>query len=81
MLSSVGPVRMGWADRRCDCDLRKGYGEKMEGVERESLYRPHEGGFSGVGRIVLCTNLNIDILKGHVIQAQRHTLNRFQIRF
>jgi len=53
----------------------------MEGGERESLYRPHEAGFSGVHRIVPCTNLNIDILKGHVIQAQRHTLDRLQIRF
>jgi len=53
----------------------------MEGGERESLYRPHEDGFSGVRRIVHCTNLNIDILKSHVIQAQRHTLDRLQIRF
>jgi len=68
-------------DRRCDCDLGKGCGEKMEGRERKSLYRPHEDGFSGVRRIVPCTNLNIDILKSHVIQAQRHTLDRLQIRF
>jgi len=53
----------------------------MEGVERDSLYRPHEDGFSGVCKIVPCTNLNIDILKSHVIQAQRHNLDRLQIRF
>ena len=53
----------------------------MEGVEGESLYRLHKDGFSGVSRIVPCTNLNIDILKSHVIQAQRHTLDRLQIRF
>jgi len=53
----------------------------MEGGGRKSLYRPHEDGFSGVHRIVPCTNLNIDILKSHVIQAQRHTLDRLQIRF
>ena len=49
--------------------------------ERESLYRPHEDGFSGVRRIVPCTNLNIDILKSHVIQAQRHTVDMLQISF
>ena len=53
----------------------------MEGGGRESLYRPQEDGFSGVRRIVPCTHLNIDILKSHVIQAQRHTLDRLQIRF
>jgi len=53
----------------------------MEGVERESLYMPHEDGFSGVHRIVPCTHLNIDIVKGHVIQAQRHTQDRLRIRF
>jgi len=53
----------------------------MEGGERESLYSPHQDGFSGFCRIVPCTNLNIDILKSHVIQAQRHTLDRLQMRF
>ena len=53
----------------------------MKGGESESLYRPHEDGFSGVQRIVPCTNLNIDILKSHVIEAQRHTQDRLQIRF
>jgi len=53
----------------------------MDGGETESLYRPHEDCFSGVRRIVPCTNLNIDILKSDVIQAQSHTLDRLQIRF
>jgi len=35
--------------------------------QRESLHRPHQDGLSGVRRIVPCTNLNIDILKGQVI--------------
>ena len=68
-------------DGSYDCDLGTGCGEKMEGGERESLYRQHEEGFSGVRRIVPCTNLNIDIVKSHVIQAQRHTLDRLHIRF
>jgi len=44
----------------------------MEGGERECLYSPHEDGFTGVCRIVPGTNLNLDIMKSHVIQAQRH---------
>jgi len=38
---------------------------------RESLYRPHQEALRGFHRIVPCTNLNIDILKGHVISPLR----------
>jgi len=39
----------------------------MDEGGRESLYRPHQDALSGVRRIVPYTNLNIDILKSHVI--------------
>jgi len=39
----------------------------MDEGGRESLYRPHQDALRGVGRIVSCTNLNIDILKSHMI--------------
>ena len=68
MLSSVGPVRMGWQIKDVIV-IWKRIGGEDGGGERESLYRPHKDSFSGVRRIVPCTNLNIDILKTHVIQA------------
>jgi len=39
----------------------------MDEGERESLYRQLQDALSGVRRIVPYTNLNIDILKSHVI--------------
>ena len=81
MLSSVGLVRMGWRIEDVIVIWERVVERRWRGGERESLYRLHEDGFSGVRRIVPCTNLNIDILKSHVIQAQRHTLDRLQIRF
>jgi hypothetical protein len=55
-------------DEGCDCDSAEEYGEKMDEGGRERFYRLHEDGFR---RIVPCTNLNIGILKSHVIHTQR----------
>jgi len=43
----------------------------MDERGRESLYRPHQDALSGVRTIVPCTNLNINILKSHVISAPK----------
>lgn len=65
----MGAIRMDVRiDEGCDCDSAEEYGEKMDEGGRERFYRPHEDGFR---RIVPCTNLNIGILKSHVIHTQR----------
>ena len=65
----MGAMRMDmWINKGCDCDSAEEYGEKMDERRRERFYRPHEDGFR---RIAPCTNLNIGILKSHVIHTQR----------
>jgi len=65
VLSFVGPVRMGW---RIDDVIAERIMERRWKGGSKSLYRRHEDGFSGVRKIVPCTNLNI--LKSHMTHLQ-----------
>ena len=81
MLSSVGPVRMGWRI----ADVIVIWGGVVErrwsgGKARAYIGRTRTVSVGFVG-LYPVQNLNIDIFKSHVIQAQRHTLDRLQIRF
>jgi len=67
VLSFEGPVTMGWRIEDVIV-IGEWIMERRWKGRRESLYRPHEDGVSGVRMIVPCTNLNI--LKSHVTHLQ-----------
>jgi len=68
VLSLVGPVRMGWRIKDVIVIGERIIEKRWKRGKRDRVYRPHEDGFSGVRRIVPCTNLNI--LKSHVTHPQ-----------
>ena len=69
VLSFVGPVRIGWWIDVIVIEKRIVERRRKEGQERVYIGRMRTV-LGGVRRIVPCTNLNMGILKGHVIHEQ-----------